>query len=156
MVTAAAVPARTSEHISDVALARVRRRLSRGRERPHVQLFETFGVPDRERLRLLGRQMVDLFARYIASDTKGERFTEDARTIGHEYGRTLVGAGVRLTAAVVTFNTLRITLEQTAAQIAAEAGLSTEDAVDAIERVLRLADVVLEGMAEVYEGPSPA
>ena len=76
-----------------------------------------------------------------------------ARTIGREYGRTLVASNVRLTTAVVTFNSMRGTLEETAAQIAAEAGLSTEDSVEAIERVLRLADTVLEGMAEVYEAP---
>ena len=67
----------------------------------------------------------------------------------------LVGSGVRLTSAVATFNALRVTLEVTAAQIATEAGLSTEDAVEAIERVLRLADIVLEGMAEVYERAAP-
>jgi hypothetical protein len=109
--------------------------------------------PDaKDRLRLLGRQVVDLFARFIAGGNRGaERFADDARLIGREYGRTLVGSGVRLTAAVATFNALRVTLEETAAQIAAEAGLATEDAVEAIERVLRLADALLEGMAEVYE-----
>ena len=116
-----------------------------------MNVFDGLAPQVRDRLRLMGRQLVDLFARYIASETKGERFTEDARTIGHEYGRTLVESRVGLTTAVVTFNTMRGTLEETAAQIATEAGLATEEAVEAIERVLRLADTVLEGMAEVYE-----
>ena len=47
---------------------------------------------------------------------------------------------------------MRRSLEETAAQIATEAGLTTEDAVEALEQVLQLADTVLEGMAEVYEG----
>ncbi|MCZ7576724.1 MAG: hypothetical protein M5U18_06645 [Dehalococcoidia bacterium] len=42
-------------------------------------------------------------------------------------------------------------LEETAFQIATEASLSTEEAVEAIENILVLADVVLEGMASVYE-----
>lgn len=140
-----------STHISDLALGRVKRRLGR-RQRPAMPDLDELDPDAKDRLRLLGRQVVDLFARYIAAGNRGgERFNEDARTIGHEYGRTLVASGVRLTSAVVTFNALRISLEETAAQIAAEAGLATEDAVEAIERVLRLADIVLEGMAEVYE-----
>lgn len=150
---AASSPSHDSERISDIAIGRVKRQLVRGEERTHMAVFGDFSEDVRDRLRLMGRQLVDLFARYIASETKGERFTEDARTIGREYGRTLVASNVRLTTAVVTFNSMRGTLEETAAQIAAEAGLSTEDSVEAIERVLRLADTVLEGMAEVYEAP---
>ena len=116
--------------------------------------FEGLSGDTRDHLRLLGRQLVDLFARYIASDSKRERFTEDARTSGRQYGLTLVAAGVGLTAAVATFNALRRSLEETASQIATEAGLSTEDAVEAIENILVLADVVLEGMASVYESRS--
>lgn len=151
-----AAPARDSERISDLALARVKRRLSRGRQTHSMASFEELNQDVRDRLRLMGRQLVDLFARFIASDTKGDRFTEDARTIGREYGRTLVDSGVGLTMAVGTFNTMRRSLEETAVQIANEAGLATEDAVEAIERVLVLADVVLEGMASVYEARTRA
>lgn len=154
LVTAAAAgpPSRDSDRISDIALARVKRRLGRDRSQRPLPALDSLSGDARDRFRLMGRQLVDLFARYIASDSRGERFSEDARTIGREYGRVLVGSGVRLTAAVSMFNTLRSTLEETAAQIAHEAGLSTDDAVEAIERVLRLADVVLEGIAEIYEG----
>jgi excisionase family DNA binding protein len=144
-------PSRDSGRISDLALARVKRRLVRGRQRHGMAVFDDLASDVRDRLRLMGRQLVDLFARYIASDTRGDRFNEDARTIGREYGRTLVQSRVGLTTAVVTINTMRGTLEQTAVQIANESGLSTEDAVEAIDRVLRLADTVLEGMAEIYE-----
>lgn len=146
-----------STHISDLALARAKRRLGRRGQRPAMPGLDALDPDAKDRLRLLGRQVVDLFARFIAGGNRaGERFAEDARLIGREYGRTLVGSGVRLTAAVATFNALRVTLEETAAQIAAEAGLATEEAVEAIERVLRLADALLEGMAEVYERSGPA
>ena len=151
MASAVVPPARSSDQISDIAIARVKRRIGKGRQRANMSPFDGLAPEVRDRLRLMGRQLVDLFARYISSDSKGERFIEDARTIGHEYGRTLVGSQVRLTTAVATFNALRGTLEETAAQIATEAGLGTEEAVEAIERVLRLADTVLEGMAEIYE-----
>ena len=131
---------RDTERISDLAIGRVKRRISRGRQGHSL-----------DRLRLLGRQVVDLFARYIASDSKKERFSEDARTIGREYGRALVAERVGLTAAVATFNSMRRSLEETALQIATEAGLSTEESIDAVEATLELADRMLEGMASVYE-----
>jgi 2-keto-3-deoxy-L-rhamnonate aldolase RhmA len=62
-----------------------------------------------------------------------------------------VGLQIGLTAAITMFNSLRHSLEETATQIATEANLSTEDAVEAMENILSLADVVLEGMAEIYE-----
>lgn len=138
------------EHFSTIAIGRVKRWLSRGRP-AHNAVFEQLSPEVRERLRLMGRQMVDLFAKVIASGAKKERFVEDARAMGREYGRMLVGSGVGLTAAVGTFNSLRRSMEETASQIAGESALSTEEAVEAIENVLELADMVLEGMAEVYE-----
>lgn len=147
-------PARDADRISDLALARIKRRISRGRQTHAMAVFTGLNDESRDRLRMIGRQTVDLFARYIASSNRGDRFTEDARTVGREYGRTLVASNVGLTAAVVTFNSLRRSLEETASQIASEAGMSTDDAVEALEATLGLADVVLEGMAEVYESAS--
>jgi excisionase family DNA binding protein len=149
--SATSSPAHDSDRISDLAMARVKRRISRGRQGQRLAAFQDLSEDARANLRLLGRQLVDLFARYIASGSRKERFTEDARTIGREYGRMLVASDVRLTVAVGTFNNMRRSLEETASQIATEAGLGTEDAVEAIENILELADVVLEGMASVYE-----
>ena len=148
----AGAASRDADRISDIAMARVKRRITRGRQGHSLDHFQALSPEGIARLRLLGRQMVDLFARYIASDSKKERFTEDARTIGREYGRSLVEEKVGLTAAVATFNSMRRSLEETASQIANEAGLSTEEAVEAVESTLELADQVLEGMASVYEG----
>ena len=63
----------------------------------------------------------------------------------------LTTQGVRLSVAVATFNRLRHSLEETASQIASESSLPAEDAVEAIEQTLGLADTVIEGMAEIYE-----
>lgn len=147
----AAAATRDTDRISDIALARVKRRITRGRQGHSLDHFATMSPDAIDRLRMLGRQVVDLFARYIASDSKKERFHEDARTIGREYGRSLVAEHVGLTAAVATFNSMRRSLEETASQIASEAGLSTEEAVEAVESTLGLADEMLEGMASVYE-----
>lgn len=153
--THAASSARDSNRISDLAMARVKRRLHpRGRS-AHMAGLEGLSPDTLDRLRLLGRQVVDLFARFISGDLRKERAIEDVRSIGREYGRTLVGERMGLTTAVSTFNSLRRTLDETASQIASEAGLSTEEAVEAIENILELADVMLEGMASVYETASP-
>ncbi len=147
----ASAAARDTDRISDIALGRVKRRITRGRQGHSLDHFQTMSPDAIDRLRLLGRQVVDLFARYIASDSKKERFSEDARTIGREYGRSLVAEKIGLTSAVATFNSMRRSLEETASQIAVEAGLSTEEAVEAVESTLELADQILEGMASVYE-----
>lgn len=152
LMTGTGPPSSTdTDHISDVALARVKRRLARGRAGNGHPSFEGLDDQARDHLRVSGRQLVDLVARYIASGSKPERFNEDARVIGNDYGRTLVSAGFGLTKAIKTFNSLRRSLEETASQIAAESQLSTEASVEAIEDVLGLADNVLEGMASVYE-----
>ena len=144
-------PSRDTDRISDIALARVKRRISRGRQGHSMAGLDELSEDVKGKLRLLGRQLVDLFARYISSDSKKERFSEDARTIGREYGRTLVAEHVGLTTAVATFNSMRRSLEETASQIATEAALSADEAVEAVEDSLVLADIVLEGMAEIYE-----
>lgn len=140
-----------SDRLSALALARVKRQLSRGRQSHALASLGSLDETARERLRLVGRQLVDLFARYMTSTTRGGRFEEDARAIGHEYGRVLVSAHLGLTAAVSAFNSLRHTLEETAWQNASESSLPPEEAVEALESVLGLADVVLEAMAEIYE-----
>jgi excisionase family DNA binding protein len=140
-----------SDRISALALARVKRQLSRGRQSHALSSLNALDESARERLRLVGRQLVDLFARYMTSATRGARFEEDARAIGHEYGRVLISARVGLTAAVSAFNSLRHSLEETAWQNATESSLPPEEAVEALESVLGLADVVLEAMAEIYE-----
>jgi excisionase family DNA binding protein len=140
-----------SDRLSALAMARVKRQLSRGRQSHALSSLGMLDETARERLRLVGRQLVDLFARYMTSTTRGGRFEEDARTIGHEYGRVLVSAGVGLTAAVSAFNSLRHSLEETAWQNASESSLPPEEAVEALESVLGLSDVVLEAMAQIYE-----
>lgn len=144
-----------ADRIGSLALARVRRRLARTKGTPVMAHLQTLDEASRERLRLLGRQLVDLFARCIAGGSRHERFVDDARAIGREYGRVLVQAGVGIGTAVAMFNRLRRSLEETASQTASEARLSADRAVEAIEHILELADVVLEGMADLYESLFP-
>ncbi len=154
----AAASTRDAHRISDLATARVKRRLHpRGRASSmHGLPFSSLSPDTLDRLRFLGRQVVELFSRSIAGEMRKDRFLEDARSIGREYGRTLVAERMGLTTAVSTFNALRRSLEETASQIATEAGLGTEEAVEAIENVLEGADAMLEGIASVYEGPAAA
>jgi len=146
-----AASSQDTDRISELAVARVKRRLSRRRQGHEMEVFAGLEEATRDRLRFIGRQLVDLFARFVSSRTRPERFIDDARGIGGEYGRTLVAAGVTLTDAVMTFNAMRHSLEETAAQLASEAQQGAEEAVEAMESILGLADGVLEGMAQVYE-----
>ncbi len=140
-----------TDRISELAVARVKRRLSRRRQSRSMDAFRGLDEATVNRLRFIGRQLVDLFARFVSSRTRPERFIDDARSIGGEYGRTLVAAGVTLTDAVMAFNALRHSLEEIAPQIAAEGQQGPEEAVEAMESILGLTDSVLEGMAQAYE-----
>ena len=144
-------PSTDPDHFSEITLERIKGRFKR--VNPNSAMTATIDLeePLRVSLRFLGRQLVDLFARYIASNTRGERFFDDARGIGREYGRTLVKGDVSLTNAVAIFNHLRHSFEETAADVADEASLNSTDAVEVIEDISRLSDAVLEGMALVYE-----
>jgi len=144
-------PSTDPDHFSEITLERIKGRFKR--VNPNSAMTATIDLeePLRVSLRFLGRQLVDLFARYIASNTRGERFFDDARGIGREYGRTLVKGDVSLTSAVTIFNHLRHSFEETAVDVADEANLNSTDAVEVIEDISRLSDAVLEGMALVYE-----
>lgn len=147
-----ALPKRSQDpdHVSAVATARVRRRLVR---RPSESVLGLGPLSDssKARLRLLGHHLVDLFAHYVTARNKKSGALDEARKIGHEYGRLMVEEEVRLSGAIAAFNSLRRSLEETASQIATEQGLGVDETVEAVEAILDLADVVLEGMAEQYE-----
>ena len=142
---------RDIDQFSEITLERVKSRLHRVGPNPAMTATADLEEPLRVSLRFLGRQLVDLFARYIASSSRGERFFDDARGVGREYGRTLVKGGISLTVAVTIFNHLRHSFEETAVHLANESSLNSGEAVEVIEDISRLAAAVLEGMALVYE-----
>ena len=136
--------------LSQLALARIRRRLQRGRSHA-APWYSGLKEEDRERLRPLGRRLVALVAEYLTRGARRGRLSEEARDIGHEYGRELMRDGLSLRDALEAFTFFRKGLDDTAMEVAQKSNLSAEQAVEVWELLSNLADQVLLAIAETYE-----
>ncbi|HEU4759413.1 MAG TPA: helix-turn-helix domain-containing protein [Dehalococcoidia bacterium] len=136
--------------LGQVALARIRRRLQRGRSQD-APWNAALREEDRERLRPLGRRLVSLVSEYLTKGARRGRLAEEARDIGHEYGRELVRDGLSLRDTVEAFTFFRRSMDEAAMEVAQKSELSAEDAVEVWELLSNLADQVLLAVAETYE-----
>lgn len=143
--------------ISNLALSRIRRRLQRGRSQG-APWYSGLAEEDRERLRPLGRRLVALVSEYLTKGAKRTRLAEEAREIGHEYGRELARDGMNMRDFLEAFTFFRKSLDETAMEVAQKGDLSSEEAVEVWELLSNLADQVLLAIAETFEeaGAAPA
>ena len=135
--------------LGQLALARIRRRLQRGRNR--APWYSSMSEEERERLRPLGRRLVDLVSEYMTKGARRSQLTDEARDIGHEYGKELVGDRLSIRDAVEAFAFFRKGLDDAAMELAQKNDLSAEEAVEVWELLSNLADQVLLAIAEAYE-----
>jgi excisionase family DNA binding protein len=136
--------------ISNMALARIRRRLQRGKSQS-AHWFSNLGEEDREMMRPLGRRLVALVSEYLAKGAKRANLMDEAKEIAREYGRILVRDGMSLRDAVEGFTFFRKTLDETAMEEAQKNELTTEKALELWELLTNLGDQVLISIAESYE-----
>jgi excisionase family DNA binding protein len=140
------------ESLGSLAVARIRRRLQRGKKHP-AGWYSTVDEASRMRFRPLGRRLVALAADCLEKRMRGGRLNEEARAIGREYGEELARDGLALRDAVEAFTFFRRSLDETTRQLAHRANLNVEDTADAWEQVTQLADLVLVSMMEAFENP---
>lgn len=136
--------------LGHLALMRIRRRLQRGKKQ---QAHWYTGVPegDRERLRSLGQRLVNLVSEYLSRGSRRSRLMEEARQIGHQYGREFADKGLPMRDAVEAFIFFRKGLDDAAIELAHRGNLSAEEAVEVWELMAGLADQILLAMADAYE-----
>jgi len=137
--------------LGHLALMRIRRRLQRGRK---LQARWSTGMPesDRERFRSLGQRLVNLVSEYLSRGSRRSRLMEEARQIGHQYGREFADKGLPVRDAVEAFIFFRKGLDDAAIELAHRGNLSAEEAVEVWELMAGLADQILLAMAGAYEG----
>ena len=140
---------RRYRELGDLAITRIRRQLRRKAREP--SWYARVDEESRERLRPLGRRLAALATDYVDRRARRTGLLEDARELGHEYGRELAGTGVPLAQAVEGFIFFRRSLDNTTKQASQRHGLSATDALHACEHAMALADQVLVGLAEVYQ-----
>jgi len=138
-----AVPA-----VGDIATQRIRRQLHRSH---NVDWMATVGETQRETLRILGRRLMKLVADYVAKRGRSAPLLEEARATGGVYGSELAGAGMSLSQAMRAFTFFRRSLDESAKSALSKAGTPAQQAMDAREQIMTLADEVLLGIAGAYE-----
>ncbi len=136
--------------ISNLALARIRRRLQRGRSQA-APWYSGLGEDDKERLRPLGRRLVALVSEYLTKGARRSRLADEARDIGHEYGRELARDGMNMRDFLEAFTFFRKGLDDTAMEVSQKSDLASEEAVEVWELLSNLADQVLLAIAEAFE-----
>jgi excisionase family DNA binding protein len=136
--------------ISNIALARIRRRLQRGKGQS-AHWFSNLAEEDREKMRPLGRRLVALVSEYLTRGSRRSDLLEEARGIAREYGKLLVHDGMSLRDAVEGFTFFKKTLDETAMEEAQKNELTTEKAIELWELLTNLGDQVLISIAESYE-----
>ena len=136
--------------LGEMAVTRIRRQLHT-RPAREASWYATVDEPSRDRLRPLGRKLAALAADYLGRRTRRAGLLEDARELGHEYGRELASSGLALAQAVEAFIFFRRSLDAATKQATQQHGLSAADALTAHEQVTALADQVLIGLTEAYE-----
>lgn len=134
----------------EMAAARIRRHLQRGREH-QAAWYASLDEESRRRLRPLGRHLTSLASAYLTQRRRRSTLLEDARDTGRVYGREIAASGLRLSQTVEAFAFFRRNLVQAARDASQAGGPSLEAATEASDLITGLADEVLAGIAEAYE-----
>ncbi len=136
--------------LGQLATVRIRRRLQRGKSHEAAWFA---GISDglRERMRPLGRRLVNLVSEYLARGSRRSRLLDEARRIGRDYGQELAESGMALSDSIGAFTFFRKGLDDAAIELAHRSNLSAEEAVEVWELLGGLADQVLLSMTEAFE-----
>jgi excisionase family DNA binding protein len=140
----------TYDSLGHLATVRIRRRLQRGKSH-EASWFAGINEGLRERMRPLGRRLVNLVSEYLARGSRRSRLLDEARHIGRDYGKELAESGMGLSDAIEAFTFFRKGLDGAAIELAHRSNLSAEEAVEVWELLTGLADQVLLSLTETYE-----
>jgi excisionase family DNA binding protein len=111
-----------------------------------------FPEEDRQRNRLLGQRLLGLMLRYLAAAEEDPAIVQDARAIGHEYGRIARGNGLPLTVALQASMFFRDSLVEAALHLPESAPIRPEASMRLMRRINTLLNAVQLAVAEVYDG----
>jgi excisionase family DNA binding protein len=133
----------------ETAVERIRRRLHRNKG-PAYDWTAHFDEETKNRMRVLGRLLVNLATDYASQKRKKGELTEEARYIGMEYGRLLSSAKVSLKDALAAFVYFRNSLHEAMTKQPA-AGGAHQDVGEMLSGIASLEDAVLLAISEAYE-----
>jgi excisionase family DNA binding protein len=144
---------RGAGEVERLAVAKIRRQLQRARQEDHGW-YGSLSDGSRERLRDLGRRLVEMAGEYMEKGSRRPGLLDEALEIGGEYGRVLIDAGLPLPSAVGAYIGFRKTIDETTNQTALRESMPLDEALAASGQVHALGDQVLLGMTAAYESLS--
>ncbi len=150
LLRSAEPPRESMNALSDLALARIRRRLH-GRQVTAAPWRREMDEGSRARMRALGRRFIALIDDHLAQRLRRGRLLDEARALGQEYGRELATAGLPLSGTIEAFTFFRRSLDDTVHQLAARHNLTPDRTVEAHEQIAQVVDVILIAITRAYE-----
>lgn len=133
---------------AEKAMSRTRRALA---EPAPEEWFAGMTDAHRERHRQLGRQLMGLTLQYISSEEGNGHLLEQAREVGHEYGKISLEVNLPLIDALQVAIYFRDELIEVALQLPGSTKIRPEDNLRLMRRINRLLNVVHLAVAEAYE-----
>ncbi len=135
--------------LQENAVESIRRRLQRNKG-PAYDWTSHFDEETKNRMRVLGRLLVNLATDYVGQKRKKSEVMEEARYIGKEYGRLLSTAKVSLKDALEAFVFFRNSLHEAMTKQPAAQG-TNQNIGEILSSVASLEDAVLLAISEAYE-----
>jgi excisionase family DNA binding protein len=133
---------------AEKAMTRTRRVLAKSEPE---EWFANMTENHRAKHRQLGRQLMGLTLQYISSEEENGHLLEQARDVGHEYGRISIEISMPLTDALHAAIFFRDELIEVALQLPGSTQIRPEDNLRLMRRINRLLNVVHLAVAEMYE-----
>ena len=137
--------------LRDIALTRIRRRLSRRQTLPgrwHGLMTDE----QKLKLRHLGRRLLDLVSEYLTQRRGRSRLLEEARDIGEEYGVQAASYDLPMEDALEAFLFFRNSLDHISTDVTQGQDLKPQQALDIWREMNAFMDQVLLATIRAYQG----
>lgn len=130
------------------ALTQTRQEIAAQHNHPWLAVYS---ADNREKHRVLGRQLMGLTLQYVSDPNGNGSILEQARMIGHQYGRLAKEENLPLTDALQAAMFFRDMLVEVALQLPEETRIEPQANVRLMRRINKLLNTVNLAIAEIYE-----
>ena len=134
---------------ADTALVQTRNQVALQEEQSWLQAIDSHDL--RSQYRQLGHELMGLVLQYIAAEETDGTFTEEAKRIGHQYGKYGVLVGLSLRSILEATLFFRDILVESALEVPAKAYVEPDANLLILRRVNHILNTVQLAVTEYYE-----
>ena len=137
-------------HIADPSVLPRIRRMVKGETHPHLPAWmERFDDEGHKRMRLLGREFLELCIEYIEQPERPESL-EQAAALGATYGDEIASRGIILSEALQAFFFFRNATIEAIKPTLTKRGATADEAYQTLDQLTKLTDQVLVSLTSRY------